>query len=439
MIKKIRIKEIKGDIEIPASKSLFHRYLIMASRSEGVKITYKGMCDDVGVTVEALQKIGSKVQVSKLFITINGFEKTSDNVLDFKESGSSLRFILPYAFIEEGSYEFTGRGRLPERPLGDLLDQLSQKGVNFSDQKLPFIGQGQIKAGGPDGIYYKLRADISSQYISGLMMASSFIADHIEIDLLGKVKSLAYIDMTAGVMREFSYDVKILKDKMIIDKIKNLEYSNNPIKEIKIEGDWSNAMVAIALGLLKGNLRIRGLNKNSYQGDKNIVEILKNQGADLEWQDQELKVQKSKLYAFDMDIEENIDLFPVLSVLALSCEEKSVFHNINRLRLKESDRVEAVLNLHRRLGAKSYVDGDKFIVLPGDLKSCTIDSHKDHRLVMAGLVAAGLTDKNENEIQVTIEDFQAINKSYPDFEEDMKKIGVEILEIQDQIGGEDEI
>ncbi|MDO5027470.1 MAG: 3-phosphoshikimate 1-carboxyvinyltransferase [Tissierellia bacterium] len=418
MIKKVRIEKIKGDLEIPASKSLFHRYLIMASRIPGLRISYKGLCQDVLVTIEALRAIGSKIQVQDNEILINGFEKIRQNTINFQESGSSLRFILPYAFIEEGYYEFTGENRLPQRPIKDLLKELEDKNVTFTHYKLPFLARGRIK-----GAFFKLRADISSQYISSLMMAASFISDQAEIDIVGQVKSLPYINMTAKVMSDFPFDVRVLENRILI----NRNESKKAKKHFVIEGDWSNALLAISLSLLKGDLRLGGLKKASYQGDSKLVDILKASGADISWEGDFLEVKKSQIDQLVMDIEDNIDAFPVLSVLALSCKKPSFFYNIKRLRYKESDRVEAILDLHQRLGARSYVDGDKFVVVPHKLKSCRVNSYKDHRIVMAALVAAALAD-----LEIVIEDFEAVYKSYPGFIKDMESIGVEI-------GDEDEV
>lgn len=409
MKKVVKCKSIGGSVEMISSKSLFHRYLILASRSKHTKIYFHKMADDVKVTLDALKKIGSKIEIFDDRLEIKGFEKNKFGEIDFKESGSSLRFLLPYALIEEGEYEFTGRGRLPQRPLFDLLEVMKSNGVEFSDDCLPFRASGKLKGG-----EINLKADISSQYISGLLMASIFMGNAFVINLTSQLKSISYIEMTKKVMEDFGINFYGL----MIDKGSFIEP-----EEITIEGDWSNAIVPIALGLLKGEVRIKGLKKNSYQGDARIIEILLDQGADISWEKDSLVVKKSELKPFDLDIDNNIDLFPVLSVLALSCYKRSIFRNTSRLRLKESDRLEAVMELHRKIGADSFISGEDFVVVPRKYKSAIINSYNDHRIVMAAVVASALAD-----IVIEIEDFQAIDKSYLGFEEDMRNLGLEIGE-----------
>lgn len=417
MIKKIRTKNIDGRVEMISSKSLFHRYLIMASRLANASIKFKGLSNDVKTTIDALIAMGSKIQVKEDELTISGFEKISENHINFGESGSSLRFLLPYAFIEEGTYEFTGEKRLPDRPIADLIDELKNKKVTFTSDKLPFKASGKI-----EGAFFKLNSNVSSQYISGLMMAGSFISDKVEIKLKSEIKSLSYVKMTASVMKDFGFDTQIQNNKIIVQKMEEKQ----EIKTIKIEGDWSNALVPMALAILKGQVIIKGLNEDSYQGDSNLVRILENAGADINWVNSNLVVKESKLNCFDLDLEDNIDAFLVLSILALSCKGKSILRNIERLRLKESDRIAAALDLHKKIGAKSYVKDDKFIVVPDEVKSFEIDSYDDHRLVMAALVASALAD-----IEVTIKNFEAIDKSYTGFAKDMEDIGVSIGEIDE--------
>lgn len=417
MIKLIKTKNVDGNLLMISSKSLFHRYLIMASRIENFSIKFNALCDDVKTTIEVLRAIGSKIEIKDREIIIKGFKKIEENKLNFNESGSSLRFLMPYAFIEKGNYQFRGKKRLPYRPISDLIDVLENKDVFFTSKRLPFRASGKI-----EGAFFKLNASLSSQYISALMMSGSFISDEIEIQISSDISSLSYIKMTAEVMKDFSFATTIKKEKIKVKKI-NKKQSK---KSIQIEGDWSNALVPIALATLRGKVIIKGLNKNSYQGDINLIHVLENAGADIKWCNNDLIVRKSIISPLEVDLSDNIDSFPVLSVLALSCKGNSVFRNINRLRLKESDRIEAILDLHRSLGAKSYVQDNNFIVVPDRFNSFEIDSYKDHRIVMAAVVASALAD-----IEVRIKNFEAIDKSYPGFENDMKAIGVNIGDLNE--------
>lgn len=410
MNKTVRAKSVSGSLFMPSSKSLLHRYLIMASRSN-VDIYYKGMSQDVKVTLEALKALGSDISYSDQVIKIRGYKKNQKATIDFNESGSSYRFLLSYAFIDGGDYEFTGSKRLSDRPIKDLLDELKRNGIEFSNDKLPIKGSGKLK-----GACFYLSSDLSSQYISGLMMALSFLKQKSTIKITSEIKSFSYIKMTAKVMEEFGVKVKISKQEIEIDPTDFKAPS-----KIYVEGDWSNALVAIGLALVDGDLEIENLSQKSYQGDSRLVEILQNHKCNIFWSQDKLMVKKSKLLAFDLDMEENIDLFPVMSVLALKAEGKSVFSNISRLRIKESDRIEAVLDMHKKLGAKSYLNGENFIVDPEfqKNKNVKISSFNDHRLVMAASLASLVVGE-----EIEIEGFEAINKSYPSFEEDLKSIGL---------------
>lgn len=416
MIKKVKVERIYGDLEMVSSKSLFHRYLIMSSRNKGTKILFNRICDDVRVTIDALKAAGAKITVKDNQIIISNFEKIKENEVYFSESGSSLRFLLPYFFIEEGMYRFKAGKRLSQRPIDGILKELRNKKVKFSKVKLPFTGIGKL-----EGSFFMSNADVSSQYVSGLMMSGTFLNDKTQIDLKSNITSTPYIEMTAQVIEDFGYKVDFLGDRIIIEKVKEKTPTT-----ITIEGDWSNSLVAIGLAILKGELEITGLYKDSYQGDSNLVTFLDNAGADIKWVKDKLIVKKSKLKRLDMDIDNNIDAFPVLSVLALSCKEKSIFRNISRLRFKESNRIESVLSLHKKLGAKSFVKGKDFVVVPSELKSCVIDSYDDHRIVMAAVVASALAD-----IEIRINNFEVINKSYPGFEKDMKSIGLIIGDVNE--------
>ena len=436
MNKIVKVNSVGGSLYMPSSKSLLHRYLILASRSKDVLFEARNLSDDVLKTIEILRDLGTEIEISqgsdkneehgKTYIRIYGYKKSFPSHIDFGESGSSLRFLLSQCFLEERYISFTASPRLMERPIEDLVRQLEHRGVNFSSKRLPFQAKGRI--GSWD---FETRADLSSQYVTSLMMTAIGIDwgnkpnTSLNIRVDGPIRSFSYVKMTRDIMEELGYEVIISNDG---SKIKVDKGSRDVRGFFKVEGDWSNAILAIGLALLKGEIKIYNLKKDSFQGDRALVEVLKKMGADIDWVDDHLLVKKSRLKPIDINLDENIDLFPVLSVLALGADGESRFSGLDRLRLKESDRLEGVYALHRAIGADSYIDKGDFIVVPGKVRSFSFSSRNDHRLVMAAVLAAGLAP-----IDVSIEGFEAINKSYRGFERDMTSLGVKIIDSNEEL------
>lgn len=388
MNKLVKVNKIGGSLYMPSSKSLLHRYLILTSRSKDVLFETKNLSDDVLKTIEILKALGTDIEISqgpfegekdrRTYIKISGYKKSFPSNIDFGESGSSLRFLLSQCFLEERDLSFTASPRLMERPIEDLVRQLENQGVNFSTKRLPFQAKGRIRSWD-----FEIRADLSSQYISSLMMTALGIAwetypvPTLRIKVDGPIRSFSYVKMTRDIMKELGYGVDIYLDKSEI----LIDHGPRDIKNFyKIEGDWSNAILAIGLAILKGEVKIYNLKKDSFQGDRRLVDILEKMGADISWVGDYLLVRKSQLKPIDIDMDENIDLFPVLSVLALGADGESRFSGLDRLRLKESDRLEGVYALHRAIGVDSYIDKGDFVVVPGKVRSFSFYSRNDHRL-----------------------------------------------------------
>lgn len=407
MIRQVNFKEVNGQIKMPSSKSLLHRYLMLSSRSKTM-IKSGDLSIDAKMTLKGLKKLGSQIDYHKGTIFMQGYNPVKEASIDLHESGASFRFLLPYAMTEERGVLFEGSQRLSQRPMSDLIRSMQEHGIIFSNDKLPFRAIGQLKGG-----LFRLRGDVSSQYISGLLMAAPFMKKDLTIELTSPLVSKQYVDMTLAVMKEMEIEVNQSK----------LGYQIKPQKpslpkEITVEGDWSNAMTFIAMALIKGEISLTGLFKNSYQGDAKIINFLKKHGANIKWVDNKLIVKKSKLEGMKLDIEKHIDLFPVLSVLALNAKGPSTFTNIKRLAYKESNRIESTLALHQALGSQPKLDENSFTVYPSRLKGGVIDSYNDHRLVMAANLANMLSDQ-----PVTILQSHAIDKSFPNFWKLLDSIG----------------
>ncbi len=436
MNKIVKVDSVGGSLYMSSSKSLLHRYLILASRSKDVLFEARNLSDDVLKTIEILRTLGTEIEISqgsgkneehgKTYIRITGYKKSFPSHIDFGESGSSLRFLLSQCFLEERDISFTASPRLMERPIEDLVRHLKGQGVSFSSDRLPFHAVGRIRSWD-----FETRADLSSQYVTSLMMTAIGIDwennpnTSLNIRVDGPIRSFSYVKMTRDIMEELGYGVAISNDgsKIKVDK------GPREIRGFfKVEGDWSNAILAIGLALLKGEVKVYNLKKDSFQGDMALVEILKKMGADIGWVDDHLLVKKSRLKPIDINLDENIDLFPVLSVLALGADGESRFRGLDRLRLKESDRLKGVYDLHKAMGVASYIDNEDFVAVPGRVRSFNFSSRNDHRLVMAAVLAAGLAP-----IDVSIEGFEAINKSYRGFERDMTFLGVKIIDLNKEL------
>ena len=332
------------------------------------------------------------------------------------ESGSTLRFMLPLCASLGGEYTFLGQGKLLSRPNEELFSVLSANGVDCKkfDDKITI--KGKLSAG-----EYKIRGDISSQYISGLLMALPTLDGDSKIILTTPLVSKPYVDITLEVLR--NYGVKIIENNNCFIIKGNQKYLGN----IEPEGDWSNTAFFFVGGAINGNIIIKGLNANSVQGDKSIVEVITSAGGKICCDNGIFSVQKSELKAFTFDAEDCPDLVPILAVLASFASGKSIIKNIQRLKIKESDRIESTMALLNAFGIKAECDGVDLTVYGGELAVNTpvINSYNDHRIVMASAILATFS-----KCGCIIEGAEAVNKSYPNFFEHLTKLGGKCSELQ---------
>ena len=421
---RIRANNIEGHINMVSSKSLLHRYLILATKSKDTKIYTNKISIDVKTTIDCLKKLGTNIEIKTFdksnstydqIIEVKGAKASHPKTLNMNESGASFRFLLPYTFLEQREVEFIGKGRLPHRPIDELINVLKESNIKFSNNRLPFKASGKLR-----GSHFTFTGQTSSQYLSAIMLSAALMEQVSTIQILGKMSSKNYIIMTAKCIEDFGVKVEI------DESFQNIKIDGRTYKapnEICIEGEWSNAILPIAIGLMGGEVSIGGLFKCSYQGDINVVDILHSKGAKLIYEDDRLFAYKSDIESFDLDIDDNIDLFPVLSVLAINSKGRSIFRNIERLKEKESNRIESVLKLHQDIGSNAYIEDDAFVVEPSNVNPAQIDSFNDHRIVMAATLASIFTK------EIIIDGFEAIEKSYPNYLEDLKLLGFEIEEI----------
>jgi 3-phosphoshikimate 1-carboxyvinyltransferase len=295
---------------------------------------------------------------------------------------------------------------------------MSAHGVQFSQDHLPLHATGSLSGG-----VYEIEGNISSQFLSGLLMALAFLDSDSEIRLTTALQSSKYVDMTLDTLREFGADIQTVTDnKLLRYYIKSTKNRGIP-SVLPVDGDWSNVAFWLTAGAIQpsGAIQVLGLDPQSVQGDKEIARILKDSGADLKYSDDSSRttiVSCGTLNEFDVSMEEIPDLLPILAVRAAVGNGVSHFTNAARLRLKESDRLTATAEMLRTLGAKVDELPDGLTVYGGQLCGGTVDAKNDHRLVMSAAIAALRCSD-----PVKILGAEAVNKSYPSFFDDYQALG----------------
>lgn len=402
-----------GTIPAPPSKSDVHRAIICAALSKGkCRISPVALSNDIKATIRCIEALGATAKIEDKVLTVDGSNmfKNKTAHLDCGESGSTLRFFVPVAGLGGVNATFTGEGKLPERPIGIYLDTLPKAGVTCKTcGGLPLEISGKLKSG-----KFEIPGNVSSQFITGLLFALPLLEGDSDIILTSPLESVGYINMTIYTMTQFGVTV----DKTDYGwHIKGGQ--NYTPTDYKTDGDWSQAAFFMVAGAIDGDVTVTGVNKNSPQGDKKIAEILTDFGADVNWEDNRVTVKSAKMKALTIDASQIPDLVPVLAVCATFAEGTTKIINAERLRIKESDRLNTTANLINSLGGNvtELADGLEITGI-SKLKGGKAEGCNDHRIVMSCAVCAiGAEEK----IQCT--DAQSINKSYPDFFEDYNRIG----------------
>lgn len=383
-------RKLSGTIQAIPSKSQAHRILICAAFSDKpTAIRCPATNNDIDATVDCLNALGAKI-----VNTQDGFLVTpvqaipSSAVLNCRESGATLRFMLPICAALGVDATFLMAGRLPSRPLSPLWEELTAKGCVLSRPDASTIRcQGKLQSGN-----YTIDGGISSQFITGLMFALALLPGDSQLHITGKVESKPYIDMTLSVLESFGAETDGVH-------FGNLFPFHSP-GQITVEGDWSNGAFFVAAAALGNDVNITGLDPKSSQGDRAIRDLA------------EALNQNITISGEDIP-----DLIPILAVIA-GAKQGATFENIGRLRLKESDRIESVRAMLTALQVYALTGENWIQVSPGLYEGCTIDAGNDHRIAMSAAIAATVAHG-----PVTILGAECVNKSYPDFWSDYAKLG----------------
>lgn len=402
-----------GSLQAPTSKSDAHRALICAALSDNPCTLRVGERNaDIDATLRCLTALGASftcpdadtVQVTPVTVVRHG------GLADCGESGSTLRFMLPVAAALGATADFVGCGKLPQRPLSELVDALSAHGCACSCDHLPLQISGQLTGG-----RYSLPGNISSQYVTGLLFALPILDADSEIVLTTPLQSRGYVDMTLRTMARFGVTVQATDSGWRIPG--NQKY--HAPDGIRVEGDWSGAAFPLCMGALCKPVTVSNLHLDSAQPDRAIVDLLRRFGAQVTQDGDCFTVSPAPLTAQTIDVAEIPDLAPILAVVAAYAKGRSRLENAARVRLKECDRLTAATQMLRAMGV-NVIEYPDALEIDGvqTLHGASVDGCNDHRMVMAAAVAA-LKAVGETRIS----DAYAVRKSYPYFFEDLKKLG----------------
>lgn len=453
-----------------SSKSYHHRYLLAGALSilKGdtmrVKISSVGICEDVIATLHVIATMGVDFElleeggkyhtvlskkdfrneivhsatklpnVQQNFVTSISKSQSADscqeekklpniNLCDRKlynvgESGTTLRLIIPILIAMDEPAVITGRGSIFSRPLDEYLDLFDKKEIHYHYEGLPLelgMNQSDRLAG-----KIEISTDTSSQFLSGLLFAVPLLRHETKIVLTSPVKSKNYIDITLDVLHHAGIEYKCGNREFVLPP--NQKYI---MKDTVVEGDYSSACFFIAAGILSKSVKIRGLNPESLQGDRAMVDLLKRANAKIYFEDENLIVHPSQLIGIQIDAEHIIDSVPVLCVLFATAKGKTKIKNVKRLRSKESDRIKSSCEMILNLGGEiEYLEEEDVILIQGvnSLRGGEVNTHHDHRIAMSACIAALISKED-----VIIDDYLCVNKSYTDFFEDFARLGGEYV------------
>ena len=417
----INPSKLSGSVTVPPSKSLSHRAVICASLAGGVSEIHNiGDSDDIESTIVAMRALGARITKQGDSLIIDGTDTlkiTEPQTIDCGESGSTLRLLMPLALLCGQPLTFTGSGRLPYRPLETFYNIFKRFEIPFdtTDGILPVtVGSGEI------GKVIEIEGNISSQFISGLLFMLPLKNTNTEIRITTPIESRGYVDMTIEVMKIFGVEVQ--NNNYHTFKIEGGQRYKGAT--YTIEGDFSQAAFFFAAGALGSFVVCKGLNPNSIQGDREILNIIKRMGGAVVVENSDMAAVPSKLHGCVIDAAQTPDLVPIVAVLGALAAGETRIKNALRLRIKESDRLTAITEQLNALGATVLEKNDGLIIEGvGGLVGGTVDSCNDHRVSMSMAIAATCCSE-----EVVINDSGCVGKSYPNFWQDYETLGGKINE-----------
>ena len=402
-----------GEVHIPASKSQAHRMLLCAAMGENeVTLRCRGLSKDILATVACLKALGASVDAEGEVLHLRPVSAPPPGLclLPCGESGSTLRFLLPLVGALGASAVFEREGRLPERPIEPLGRELCRNGMDIRSDGARLSCSGQLRPGA-----FSLPGNISSQYISALLMTLPLLEGESTLRIEGALESAAYVAMTEEVLRLGGVRTEKTGYGYRIPGGQRCRFA----PELSVEGDYSNAAFFLCAGALsERGIRVTGLDPQSRQGDRAIVPLLEKMGAQVASDGSSVTVKCAALHGITIDASPIPDLIPVLSVVAAAASGETRVIHAQRLRLKESDRLHSTTQMLRALGAEAEELPDGLVIRGGrTLAGGTVDACGDHRIAMSAAVAGGICRG-----AVTICGSECVQKSYPDFWTDFQQL-----------------
>jgi len=406
---------LTGTVCVPSSKSVCHRAVICAGLAEGTsRISGILLSDDIIATMHAMEALGAVITQEEDTLIITGTDCTEPvhHTIECNESGSTLRFLIPLG-LNDQTMTFTGKGQLVERPLEDYFNILNEQQIPYqtTEGHLPLSVTGVLKPG-----EFRLRGDVSSQFVSGLLFALPRLPGDSSIIITTEMESQGYIDLTLAMLAEFG--IKIINNnyrEFIVPG--NQKYIS---KDYHVEGDYSQVAFWLTAGTIGSSIDCTGLNLTSLQGDKVIVDLIKQMGGHLTCSGDAITATPGSTTGITIDASQCPDLVPILTVLASVSTGTTHIIRAARLRIKECDRLQAITQELNKLGAHIEEHEDSLTIhglrqLKG---GCRVYSWKDHRIAMALAVASIKCLE-----PITIEHSQCVSKSYPDFWRHFQMLG----------------
>jgi 3-phosphoshikimate 1-carboxyvinyltransferase len=409
---------VRGTIHPPGSKSLTNRALVLAALADGVS-ELTGVLDsrDTQVMMDSLRRLGIKVEsdLEHQRVRVEGCSgcipaRNADLYLE--NSGTSIRFLAALCALGQGRYRLDGNERMRQRPIGDLLEALTQLGTHSSCKQAPGCPPVVIEAAGLRGGTTQVQTDQSSQFLSALLMAAPCADQPIEIRLSGPPVSEPYIDMTLGVMARFGVTVDTSQPQAF-----RIEPQRYRAADYEIEPDASAASYFAAVAAITGGeVTIEGLSHYALQGDVRFIEVLERMGCRVTWNTNSVTVCGGALVGVDVDMNAISDTAQTLAAVAVFAEGPTHIRNVGHIRVKETDRIAAVVTELRRLGLTADERPDGFSIHPGPVHPAEIETYDDHRMAMSfaliGLRSPGIRILNPG----------CTSKTYPAFFDDLERL-----------------
>lgn len=414
-MKIIKADKLVGELSPPPSKSVLHRYIIASSLAKGIsKIENISFSEDIIATIEAMKKLGAKIEQKDNYLLIDGsdtFKNLNENIeIDCNESGSTLRFLFPLSIVEENKVLFKGRGKLFKRPMTPYFENFEKYKIKHSyiDENKILL-KGKLKAG-----IYEIDGNISSQFITGLLFSLPLLEGESKIIINGKLESSNYIDISLDCLSKFG--VKIINNsyqEFVIEGNQSYKVGN-----YRTEADYSQAAFFLVANAIGSNIKINDLSENSLQGDKKIIDYISEID---NWNSKDTLV---------LDGSETPDIIPILSLKATVSGKKIEIVNIERLRIKESDRLKATVEELSKLNFDLIEKKDSILINSRENfeankneKIVSLSAHSDHRIAMMIAIAATCYDG-----EILLDNLDCVKKSYPNFWEVFLSLGGKIYE-----------